>query len=238
MQTHLLDFERARLSWTTRDGTHGDWRVIAMAERWASEVESTERFFLAPTVMAGNVFGPGPLPLSPPYSFQIIASSDRHIIIREAAAGSARGDTSGTNETTFSSVTLHAPQSEGTLLDFETLQIEEIHGVWPLSARITTRRVGGEWWTVQFPVNHINSSGAAASAIQVETGPLVLPHAWLPDLRAERLGPFVLCYLFFRTSHEVEVLALQVPADGHPRMYSSAAPLTGVSVELCGRSKR
>ena len=66
----IIDFERACLAWTTKSGSVGRWRVIAAATDAAGD-----QFVLAPMVMAGDVYGAGRLPLDPPYSFQICASS-------------------------------------------------------------------------------------------------------------------------------------------------------------------
>src|SRR5690349_1322410 len=101
----VVDFERARISWTTKSGIDGSWRVISTAYRPDSE----DFIYLAPAVMAGSIFGSDRLPLDPPYSYQLIARRDRHAIIREGEA-SGNMDNEADNESTFSSFDIHAPR--------------------------------------------------------------------------------------------------------------------------------
>jgi len=74
-----VDFERARISWTTKAGINGSWRVIATA----CPQNSADCIYLAPAVMAGKIFGADRLPLDPPFSYQLVATRDRHAMIRE-----------------------------------------------------------------------------------------------------------------------------------------------------------
>jgi hypothetical protein len=73
-----VDFEKARISWTTKNGTNGYWRIAATACRDGS----TDYVALAPAVMAGDIFGAGRLPRDPPYMYQLIATRERHSILR------------------------------------------------------------------------------------------------------------------------------------------------------------
>jgi hypothetical protein len=87
---------------------------------------------------------------------------------------------------------------------------------------------------MEFPINHINSK--ATGEIQVETGPVLLPAAWVPELAAHRIGP-LLCYVFFRRTFDLELLAfgnsaVQVPS----RSFNQFGRITDVSIELWGRA--
>src|SRR5262249_34024701 len=131
-----IAFNKTRLSWTTSTGIHGDWRIIAAAKRGARGRETSEPYFLAPMVLAGDVFGDGRLPLDPPYSYQVTAASDRHVILRDAAFGEARRDSDAPNAPTFSTLHVHAPRHRAMPIDLSTLAVEQVHALWPLSARI------------------------------------------------------------------------------------------------------
>jgi hypothetical protein len=69
-----VNFEQARIFWTTKSGIDGIWRVIATAR----QQRSPDGIFLAPAVMAGKILGAERLPLDLPYSFQLIARRARH----------------------------------------------------------------------------------------------------------------------------------------------------------------
>lgn len=69
-----IDFERAHLTWTTRDGSHGRWRLVASAIARSRNGGWQDRVVLVPMVMAGDVYGTGKLPRDLPYSYQFIAS--------------------------------------------------------------------------------------------------------------------------------------------------------------------
>src|SRR6476646_3705346 len=64
-----VDFERARISWTTKGGgINGSWRVISTACR----KDSADCIYLAPAVMAGNIFGTGRLAIDPRFSYKLV----------------------------------------------------------------------------------------------------------------------------------------------------------------------
>src|SRR5689334_754650 len=98
-----VDFERARISWRLKgDGTNGTWRVIATACRQGSEY----CVYLAPAVMAGKIFGEDRLPIYPPFSYQLIATRDRHAMVREGEASGLR-DGEANHEASFSLFDIH-----------------------------------------------------------------------------------------------------------------------------------
>jgi hypothetical protein len=56
-----------------------------------------ERFVLSPRITAGDMHGVGKLSRDPLYGFQIIASRERHVIIRDFARDLPGRDTSNSN---------------------------------------------------------------------------------------------------------------------------------------------
>src|SRR6185437_9007196 len=111
-----VDFERARISWTTKAGINGSWRVIATA----CPQNSADCIYLAPAVMAGRIFGADRLPLDPPFSYQLVATRDRHAMIREGDASQIR-DSEGDNRAEFSSFEIQAPRRAAKQIEIGTL---------------------------------------------------------------------------------------------------------------------
>jgi hypothetical protein len=234
----VIDFQNARLGWLTLDGIQGDWRIIAAAERAGDGIVPDERYGLAPTVMAGDVFGAGRLPLKPAYSYQVFASSDRHVMVRQATApANAKSDTAAPNCDTFAGLQLHLPVHEAHAYSIDSLRPQQIRSAWPLSMKIelSAPQASGRW-SVQCPVNHINSRDGRHS-VQVETGPILLPEAWFPGTRAVRLGGFLLAYLFCSRPGEIELLALAGDAGGQ-RTFSRYERIQNASVVLYGGAPR
>jgi hypothetical protein len=230
----VIDFQNARLNWVTLDGVHGDWTIIGSAERTAHGMASEERYVLAPSVMAGDVFGAGRLPLDPAYSYQVFASSDRHVMVRQSMdTAIAKSDTAALNAETFASLQLHLPVREAVAHSINDLRPAQIESAWPLSAKIELNAPAGDRWSVQCPVNHINTRARAPGA-QIETGPVLLPEAWVPDSRADRLGGFVLAYIFCRHPGEIELLALARDGRGR-RDFVCFERIRNAAVALYGR---
>jgi hypothetical protein len=217
----VIDFERACLTWITRSGSVGRWRVIASA----TDV-SGERFVLAPMVMAGDVYGAGQLPHDPPYSFQIWASARRHMILRDSMSASPIDDSGAENSEIFTQLEIHAPALAGPRID-----LDRAAAAWPLTARLRIFSRDGAHWFLDFPVNHINhASGQGAGVFQVETGPILVPAALAAGVPAP--GGFALAYVFFNRPNRVD-LALWGPRAGHgERAYVHFGRLDGCEIEV------
>jgi hypothetical protein len=226
-----LDFERASLAWTTKDNSHGRWRVIASTSCWLPPEGEPQHFVLSPRIMAGDVYGTGKLPLDPPYGFQIIASNERHVIIRDFEGDLSSRDTSNDNFEIFSKIVIDTP-----LLDTARFSPEEtpeaMVQAWPLTARLRASK-GAVEHVVDFPVLHLNTR--EPGAFQVETGPVLLPAALIEDTTLTT-GGFALAFVFFNRLDRVD-LALWGPASAQHsarRGYVHFARWEGVAIELYG----
>jgi hypothetical protein len=233
-----LDFERASLAWVTKDNSHGRWRLIASAVRWSPRAGPHDRFVLSPRIMAGDVFGCGKLPRDPPYGFQIVASSQRHVIIRDFEQGLPNRDTSHPNLEIFTQLVINAPALLDGSLDPDLLPIEPLARSWPLTARIHAVSAGVDHF-LDFPVVHINTrqSGGGA-AFQAETGPILLPAELLDDA-ALTIGGFALAFVFFNRLDRVD-LAIWGPTGtgSSPRRgYVHFGRLEGIVIELYGGNR-
>lgn len=227
-----IDFERARISWTTKTGIHGSWRVIATACRQDSE----DCIYLAPMVMAGDIFGAGRLPRDPPYSYQLIATRTRHAIVREGEAPGAR-DNEADHEAVFSSFDIHAPRHAAARVATGGLDAATVAASWPLSARLKLRGQGGALWTLEFPVSHINTQTAGAAAFQVETGPVLIPRETIDLADATVIGGCYLAYVFLNRTSRVDLLAWG-PGGHSRRSFSRFARIEGIETELLRKAEK
>jgi hypothetical protein len=230
-----LDFERASLAWVTKDNSHGRWRLIASTACWSPRAGEYNRFVLSPRIMAGDVYGTGKLPLDPPYGFQIVASPQRHVIIRDFEHDLPNRDTSDSNFEVFSDLVINAPPLECGRLDADLLTPKTIAQVWPLTARLHAT-IDGVDHLVDFPVVHINTKQIGKpAAFQIETGPVLLPAA-LIDNPALTTGGFALAFVFFNRLDRLD-LAIWGPvgaAGTVQRGYVHFARWDGVVIELYG----
>ena len=225
----VIDFARARLAWETKSGSHGRWRLIASALIWPEGGGEPERHVLAPMVMAGDVYGAGRLPLDPPYSYQMIASARRHAVIRDYPDGSPGQDTAAANSELFTRLHIDAPALKRKPLDVTKITPKGVDQAWPLTARIASPDSPSRW-LVDFPVGHINV--ADGGRFQVESGPVLLPHAAVGIADASETGGFVLAYVLFNRLDRVDLSVWGRAATA--RAFGHFARLTGVAIELFG----
>ena len=223
----VIDFARARIAWTTPDGSRGLWRVVAAARETGG---ARQAWFLAAGVMAGDVYGQRRLPLQPPYAFQFAASRARHVMFRQPLEASDLQDTDAPHSDTFSSVAIDAPEIEA-----DAVRLDPVAAAsrWPLTARLSAAGPGGARWSLEFPVSHINLRDQP-SAWQVETGPVIVPADLMDIAGAAKSGGLQLAFLFFNRADRADLLALG-PLGGSAagrRGFAHVARLEGVEVEL------
>lgn len=198
-----IDFALASLTWRTKSGIVGRWRLVAAAR--PTREGAAGQVVLAHMVMAGDVFGRGRLLREPAYSFQIFASTRRHVIIREYGVAAAGADSMAENAETFHSLRIDAPRlTSARSVDLGSPQAESLP--WPLTARIRAIGRAGEAWLLEFPIAHINHRVTSGKAeFQAETGPVLIPDALLPVSDPSPLGGFELAYLFFDRLDRVDL---------------------------------
>lgn len=214
-----IDFARARIGWTTHDGSHGSWRVVA-----AARCEGGEHWYLAAGVMAGDVYGAGRLPLEPPYSFQLIASRDRHVMFREPVGPSALKDTDAPNSASFRQLSIDVPD-----LDATPLLPDAVSG-WPLTARLSATGKSGARWVLEFPVNHINLRDEP-QAFQIETGPVIVPCDLIDIAGAAKPAGLQLAFLFCSRLDRADLLGFGSLASSR-RAFALFGRLERVGIDL------
>lgn len=237
-QVPLLDFDRAFMSWITKSAIQGRWRLIASAMSWASQSGWSERTVLAPEVMAGDVFGEGKLPLDPPYRFQILASPQRHSILREYGRGLPSGDNSAAHFEVFTAVHIEEATRQPRLVHIGSTAPEAISDVWPLTARVHASTDDGQKWLLEFPVNHLNHRKSHDSIqFQIETGPVLVPERLVRTADITVLGGFCLAYVFLNRLDRLEMALYgsAFPAGASGRGYVRFGCLENITVEIHAR---
>lgn len=222
-----IDFEQARISWVTRAGIQGNWRIIATAGRQ----DSADGIYLAPAVMAGEIFGTGRLPHDPPYSYQLIATRSRHAIVRE---GDGNSDNEADNDAVFSSFDIHLPRQPAVPIETPSLDVGTVAQSWPISARLKLSDRRGERWILEFPVNHINTRTGETAAFQVESGPVLVPQEAADIAGASIIGGCYLAYVFLNKTNQVDLLAWGPMRHSH-RAFSRFARMEHIEAELLSR---
>jgi hypothetical protein len=216
----VIDFARAWITWTTHDGSEGRWRIAA-----AARSERGEAWFLAPSVMAGDVYGQGHLPLQPPYSFQFVASRERHVMLREALDGASLRDTDAAHSDTFSALAIDMAEIEA-----DAVPPAGAGDRWPLTARLEAVGASGARWVLEFPVNHIN---VRDQAFQVETGPVVIPRDLIDVAGAAKPAGLQLAFIFFNRLDRIDLLAFGPLSNAAGRRgFGHFARLDQVGIEL------
>jgi len=179
--------------------------------------------------MAGDIYGTGKLPRDPPYGFQIIASSDRHVIIRDFESDLPDRNTANSNSQIFSSLTIEAPLLfDEACINRASLDGKPMRQAWPLTARLHVSKDGVDHVS-DFPVHHLNTK---AGAFQIETGPVLVPATLVGD-PALTVGGFALAFVFFNRLDQID-LAIRGPVrPGSNRWsYIQFARWEGISIEL------
>jgi hypothetical protein len=228
----VIDFARSRLAWITKTGSRGYWTVAATATR--ETPGSAERTVLAPMVMAGNVYSTGRLPKEPPYSYQIYGSATRHAVLREPAATPQPGitDSGGPNESLFARFEISLAETPAAELAPQSLTVTALEQLWPLTARITARTGTGETWALEFPVLHINAATIdGKDALQVETGPILVPTALLNDDTRPPGQDFALAYVYFSRFDRADLLVWHADG-GAARSYRRFARIENAAIRL------
>jgi hypothetical protein len=218
-----IDFTRARIAWTTHDGSRGLWRVVAAARR----EDDGAAWFLAAGVMAGDVYGQDRLPLQPAYSFQFVASRDRHVMLREAVDAADVHDSEAPHSAAFKNLAIDVPE-----IDAETLPLDRIvaQSRWPLTAQLSAAGADGNRWALEFPVSHINLRDHPV-AWQVETGPVVVPCDLIDIAGAAKTGGVQLACVFFNRADRADLLAFGPSGDSR-RGFVRVARLENIEVAL------
>jgi hypothetical protein len=185
--------------------------------------------------MAGDVFGTGRLPRDPPYTYQLIATRERHAILR-AGDDFGNEDTEAANSTIFKVFNVHTPRIAARPMPLEETTSLTLEQFWPLSACLKVRSQTGDLWILEFPVNHISSQTTPAQLLQIESGPIIVPHDILEISDASIIGNCYLCYAFLNKASQLDLLAWgPTHVAKARRSFSHFARITVMEARIWGR---
>lgn len=170
-----IDFFASSLTWLTKKGaSYGRFLLDAKCTIKFINSEESETYYLAPAVVAGNVYAEDDLVKNPVYLFQIAASGKRHIIFRTFFSHKDDKNTFDNNSLLFREVEFNITRKEAVVLEtFDDIDIhfQKHHH---LSARLIYETLQNSRVEVEFPIKHININ-RKKKWFQVETGPILIP---------------------------------------------------------------
>lgn len=173
-------------------------------------------------VSAGKVYGAEDLMLSPPYTFQIVASEIRHKIFRNYVSWYDERDTHGKNEEIFSDFKIDIYKKAGREITRVEELIESVKKNNPLNGQVILASPSqGISFIIDFPIKHINIH-TGKKMFQVETGPIVIPKDLPLYVDVKEPQMLNIAYVFFNRFDRLD-LALWSPASigtNFSRFYS------------------
>lgn len=206
-QAGAIDFAHASLTWQLAQPRSAGRFAIDAALSVVGADGTRETFFLGAQVLAGNVYGTGPLFKLPAYEFAAVFS-DAHYRIFRSAHGGTQADSCGSIASGFAGATLDVPSVPCRPVEARGAALQAARG---LVAKARLPWEGGAALELQFPVRHLNTD-VARDAFQVETGPvLALAGAGAPAVERLRRA-----YVIFNRLDRLELL-LDDPAAGGAR---------------------
>jgi hypothetical protein len=205
-----IDFSASYLTWLTRkERSYGRFQVDSACTFRCSNSEKTETYYLAPAVIAGNVYAKNDLVKQPVYMFQIAASNERHVIFRTFALHSDDQNSFDNNSDLFEEVELHITKKEAAVLkNFDDIEFHfQNHNTMTACMCYETKQ--NLQIEIEFPIKHINIQ-SEKKLFQVETGPILIPFD--PPRQSEVKGHFSFntAFVHFNRSDCAEI-TLNIP---------------------------
>lgn len=185
-----IDFSASHLTWLTKkERSYGRFQVEAACTIRYFNSEKAETYYLAPAVIAGNVYANNDLVKQPFYFFQIAASKKRHVIFRTFASRSDDRNSFDNNSDLFEEVKFHITKKEAAVLkDFDDIVLHfQQHN--SMSAFMSYETKQNDRIEIEFPIKHVNIQ-REKRLFQVETGPILIPSAPPSDRLSEEKGGF------------------------------------------------
>lgn len=206
-----IDFSASYLSWLTRkEESYGRFQLEAACTIRGFSSEKTETYYLAPAVIAGNVYAKNDLVKQPVYLFQIAASQGRHVIFRTFVSHVDDRNSFDNNSKLFEEFEFYISRKEAVVLkDFDDIDFHfQQHN--SMSARMCYETQQHIQIEIEFPIKHINIQ-RERRLFQVETGPILIPSETLDDRLSEDQGCFFnTAFVHFNRLDSAEI-TLNVP---------------------------
>lgn len=208
-----IDFSASYLTWLTRkERSYGRFQIEAVCTIRDFGSEKTETYYLAPAVIAGNVYAKNDLVKQPVYLFQIAASKERHVIFRTFVSPPDDQNSFGNNSDLFEKIEFLITKKEAAVLnDFDDIDLHfQQHN--PMSTYMSYETPKHCQIEIEFPIKHINIQ-RERRLFQVETGPILIPSEAQDDwLSEEQRFFFKTAFVHFNRLDCTEI-TLNVPTD-------------------------
>ena len=170
-----IDFSASYLTWLTRKGrSYGRFQIDAACVIRDPCSGKSETYYLAPAVVAGNVYAENDLVKQPIYLFQIAVSDKRHVVFRTFVPDGDVQISFDKNSKLFEEIEFHITRNEAAVLkDFDDIDLRfQQHN--SISAYMSYETAQHGRLEVEFPIKHMNIQ-KERRLFQVETGPILVP---------------------------------------------------------------
>jgi hypothetical protein len=209
-----ISFAASHLHWLTRSEASNGWfQLDAHLQFTPAGAAEPLAFVLAASVPAGRMYAStGPLLKQPPYSFQLMAGTHEHTILRRPlqSGGSAiPTDTSQTHSVQFEILQWHLAFASATLLQPSALASFNTPPQ-SLNLVLEHNHVGGRL-RLEAPLRHWNHRTDPAGW-QAETGPLLWPLDVRAFLAAPRTELLTTAWLHANQANRVTMSGDRLPA--------------------------
>ncbi len=192
MSELTIDFTSSFVTWKLHDAADfGRFSIDAACI--LNSGSSTETFFLAAGVMAGNVYGDGYLLRQPPYRYQAVFSESHYRIFRVYASQHQDQDTIGKIGERFERLELSINRSDYRKLENFDAIIGATFGMLPINAHVELELGYSTTAELIFPVRHINIE-SDRQRFQAETGPVLAPLEDHSGTAIDRLMPAFIAF--------------------------------------------
>ena len=236
-----IDFSGSYLTWLTyKEKSYGRFQIEAACAIRNLSSGKAETYYLAPAVIAGNVYAKNDLVKQPAYLFQIAASQERHVIFRTYVSYKEDQRSFDKNFDLFDGIDLHITRKESVALkDFYDILFHfQKHN--SMSARMSYETQQRFQIEIEFPIKHINLQ-REKRLFQVETGPILFPSEPLGYRLSEERGCFFnTAFIHFNRLDSAEI-TLNVPTcigEETIRFFSEAKKLNPHIVLMADNDKR
>lgn len=193
-----------------KEGSYGRFQLDAACTIRDFSRKKTSTYYLAPAVIACNVYAKNDLVKQPVYLFQIAASDERHVIFRTFVSHVDDQSSIDKNSDLFEEVEFHITRKEAFVLkDFDDIDFYfQQHN--SISAHISYELGQVCQIEIEFPIKHINIQ-KERRLFQVETGPILIPSEPPVDRRSAVQGySFDTAFVHFNRLDSAE-FTLNVP---------------------------
>lgn len=179
-----LDFNCSSVGWKLKNTSIGLFKIDSML----TEKKTSKAYFLAKTVMAGNVYGQSILPIYPNYNFQWITNAKKKIIFRIFANNEIKIDTGKKKNIEKYILNIKYKKKKNIL-------IKNLIEHYKYFNNDLTCRIDFGNQISEFQINHINIDVNNYN-FQVETGPILL----------KRNKSYIPAFIFFNSINKCQIV--------------------------------